>query len=114
MRRFNIVGDSLGYEKIEDLTSVVYIGYMYNSEFAKEEIIRKACSKYGKIKNLHIKIMENTTLKIYALVEFETPEIALKVCNKLNDKKHKLVDRKCEVSILLKSNKLLKKYNEKE
>lgn len=74
MRRFNIVGDSLGYEYKEDLTSIIYIGYYHNSEFAKEEIIRKAVRKYGTIKNINLRSMENTTFKIYALVEFETVE----------------------------------------
>jgi len=106
LRRFNIVGDCEDYENPDELTNVIYLGYIHNNPFAREEIIRKFCAKYGEVKNFLIKRFENTTFKTYALIEFESQDVTQRIYEKLLTKRHKLCDKKMEITILIKNEKL--------
>lgn len=72
--------------------------------------MRAVFGKYGSIRNLVVKQNESPGPKVYALVEYECLEHALKAREKLSSLKEKLGDRKGEVTILLDTNKVTKAY----
>lgn len=106
-RRKNVVGDSLDYERDEDLTSIVYIGFPSGSTVANENIIREVFSFCGEAVDICInQTPKQNSAKSYALVEMATLEQAKIARQKLffddNTREHriKLGDRNCEIAIL--------------
>ena len=46
LRRFDIVGDSQKYISVDEITSVIYVGYQVNGEKLLESTVKSACEKY--------------------------------------------------------------------
>ena len=94
----------------DHLIPVLYASLKNDPKFASEEYLFGIFSKFGYIKSLSIKQNESPGPKIYAVIEYETLEMALRAREKMQQSKEKLGDRRSELTLLLDHNKVIRSY----
>jgi hypothetical protein len=108
-RRKGVVGDNVDYEKDEELTSIIYIGFNQRAKVTSTHDIKDMFSKYGEVVNVSLAQSRDFNSKPYALVEMGTLEQAKMARERIylrddnREKRYRLGDRDCELSILIKA-----------